>query len=121
VFEVFGDALGDRSAAVGAGTHPFRDPDLVEDFAAPRLPIDVREFHTYATEWSPERVSFLVDDEVVRVVQQSPAYPMQFMLDVYAFPGDDGGPPPGPWPKELVVDSFRGWRPASPSPPVNPR
>jgi hypothetical protein len=24
----------------------------------------------------------------------------------------DGGPPPGPWPKECVVDRFRGYRPS---------
>jgi beta-glucanase (GH16 family) len=77
------------------------------------LPIDVGEFHTYAAEWTPQRVSFLLDDEVVRVVEQSPACPMQFLLDVYAFPGDDGALPPGPWPQELVVDSFRSWRPVA--------
>ena len=121
VFEIFGRDVDDGTARVGMGVHPWADPALTDDFAQVPLPIDVREFHTYATEWTPERVSFLVDDEVVRVVQQSPAYPMQLLLDVYAFPGDDGGPPPGPWPKELVVDSFRGWRPATPSPPVNPR
>jgi beta-glucanase (GH16 family) len=75
------------------------------------LPIDAREFHVYAVEWTPERVAFLVDDEVVRVVDQSPGYPMQIMLDVFALPGPDGAPPSGPWPKELVVDYFRGWRP----------
>jgi hypothetical protein len=44
------------------------------------------------------------------------------MLDVFAFPGDDGSPPAGPWPKELVVDRFRGWRAtAQDSGPVSPR
>jgi hypothetical protein len=38
---------------------------------------------------------------------------MQFMLDVYALPGPDGSPPPGPYPKELVVDFFRGYRPTA--------
>ena len=120
VFEIFGRDVDDGTARVGMGVHPWADPALTDDFAQVPLPIDVREFHTYATEWTPERVSFLVDDEVVRVVQQSPAYPMQLLLDVYAFPGDDGAPPPGPWPKELVVDSLRGWRPRGPE-PVNPR
>ncbi|NYJ04183.1 GNAT family N-acetyltransferase [Petropleomorpha daqingensis] len=113
VFEIFGRDVADGTARVGMGVHPWADPALTDDFAQVPLPIDVREFHTYAAEWTPDRVTFLVDDEVVRVVEQSPAYPMQFLLDVYAFPGDDGAPPPGPWPKELVVDSFRGWRPAA--------
>lgn len=39
--EVFGDAVDPgRSAAVGMGLHAFRDPRVVEDFAAPRVPID---------------------------------------------------------------------------------
>jgi beta-glucanase (GH16 family) len=113
VFEIFGRDLTDGAASVGMGVHPWGDPALTDDFAQVPLPIDVREFHTYAAEWTPERVSFLVDGEVVRVVGQSPAYPMQFLLDVYAFPGDDGAAPPGPWPKELVVDSFRSWRPVA--------
>jgi hypothetical protein len=34
------------------------------------------------------------------------------MLGVYAFPAADGGRPPGPYPKEFVVDWFRGYRPS---------
>jgi beta-glucanase (GH16 family) len=92
--------------------HPFGDPLITDDFAAVRLPVDAREFHVYAAEWTPRHVAFFVDDRPVRVVPQSPAYPMQFMLDVYALPGPEGAPPPGPWPKELVVDWFRSYRPA---------
>lgn len=111
VFEIVGRDVGSDGTAVGMGLHPFGDPRIRDDFARPVLPIDAREFHRYAAAWTPERVTFLVDDEVVRVVEQSPYYPMQVMLDVYALPGPDGSPPAGPWPKELVVDSFRGWRP----------
>jgi hypothetical protein len=115
VFEIFGRDVSDDGTAVGMGLHPFGDPRIRDDFARPVLPVDAREFHVYAAEWTPERVAFLVDDEVVRVVDQSPHYPMQVMLDVYALPGGDGTPPPGPWPKELVVDFVRGWRPEEPS------
>jgi hypothetical protein len=66
-------------------------------------------------------VSFLVDGETVKVVRQSPSYPMQFMLDVYAFPGDDGAARPGPRAEELVVDRFLAWRPTGPGAPVSPR
>jgi ribosomal protein S18 acetylase RimI-like enzyme len=121
VFEIFGRDVADGTARVGMGVHPWADPALTDDFVQVPLAIDVGEFHTYAAEWTSERVSFLVDDEVVRVVEQSPAYPMQFMLDVYAFPGADGAPPPGPWPKELVVDRFRAWRPTGPGAPVSRR
>ena len=67
LFEIFGDALdGGESAAVGMGIKPFRDPVLTWDFEAPRLPIDVREPHVYAADWSPGRVAFSVDGELVR-------------------------------------------------------
>ena len=58
VFEVFGDAVEPgRSAAVGMGLHPFRDPAVTDDFAAPRLPIDVAAFHDYAVRWTPDAVA----------------------------------------------------------------
>lgn len=86
VFEVFGDAPD----AVGMGIHPFRDPALTDDFAAPRLEIDVREPHAYAADWRPGRVEFSVDGTVVRAVRRAPDYPMQFMLAVFDFPQKPG-------------------------------
>ena len=106
--------VGREHSAVGMGVHPFGDPTITDEFAAVPLPIDATEFHEYAAEWTPERIRFLVDDEQVKQVEQSSDYPMQFMFGVYAFPDAEGGPPPGPYPKEFVVDRFRGYRrPAS--------
>jgi rhodanese-related sulfurtransferase len=91
VFEIFGDALdGAASAAVGMGIKHFRDPALTWDFEAPRLPIDVREPHDYAADWSPGRVEFSVDGELVRTVPQAPEYPLQFMVAVFDFPRTPG-------------------------------
>ena len=99
-------------AKVGMGVHPFGDPDIVDDFAAEPVPIDARDFHLYAAEWTPDGVSFSVDGEQVRVVDQSPGYPMQLMLGIYEFPDDSGGADPASaYPKELVVDYVRGYRP----------
>ena len=108
VFEVFGDALAEGSAAVGAGTHPFRDPDLLEDFEAPRLPVDVREFHTYAVDWRPDGATFLVDGRPFRTVAVTPRYPLQSMVAVFDFPlrGHPGDAAHVP---RLVVDEVRGW------------
>ncbi|MEV7396756.1 glycoside hydrolase family 16 protein [Aeromicrobium sp. NPDC092404] len=88
LFEVFGSTItpdGSR-ADVGTGLHPFRDPALVEEFSADTQDIDVRQPHTYAVEWRPDGIDFLLDDEVVRSSQQSPAYPMQMMIAVFDFP-----------------------------------
>jgi hypothetical protein len=96
VFEVFGNAVGTGdppSAEVGVGIKAFRDPALTQDFAAPRLPIDVTRPHTYAVEWGAAEAVFTVDDVEVRRCRRPPTYPMQLMLAVFDFPswstGDD--------------------------------
>lgn len=86
VFEVFGGEINRTGPAIGMGIHPFRDPALREDFAAPRLPIDVTDFHVYATGWRPGCVDFFVDGDHVRTVEQAPDYPMQMMIGVFDFP-----------------------------------
>ncbi len=112
VMEVFGDAVDPvEGAAVGAGTHPFRDPRLVEDFAAPRPGIDVADWHTYAVDWRPDGAAFAVDGQVVREVAVTPDYPVQAMLAVFDFPGKAVPGEPYVVP-ELVVDRIGGW-PAS--------
>ncbi len=113
ICEIFGRAVTPTSASVGMGLHPFGDPTIRDEFAAEVIAIDAREFHIYAAEWTPEQVRFFVDHQLIRTVEQSPAYPMQFMLGIYEFP-DDGrhAGPAGPYPKEFAVDYVRGYRPA---------
>jgi hypothetical protein len=112
VCEIFGRDVGDGEAGVGMGIRQFDDPLLVDEFAAERLPIDARELHVYAVDWTPDRVSWSVDGEHVKTIGQSPAYPLQLWLGIYEFPPDDGAPPddPGAYPKEFVVDYVRGYR-----------
>jgi Glycosyl hydrolases family 16 len=107
VVEVFGDAVDPgRSAEVGMGLKEFRDPAVTRDFAAPRLPVDVADFHEYAVDWTAERAEFSVDGEVVRSCPRPPAYPMQMMVAVFDFPdgstGDDADEVP-----RFVVDYLR--------------
>lgn len=106
VCEIFGRDVGPGRASVGMGVHPFGDPEIVDDFSAEPLELDVREFHEYAAEWTPGRVAFLVDGRLAKTVLQSPAYPMQLMLGIYEFPGEGGGA----YPKAFVVDHVRGHR-----------
>jgi Glycosyl hydrolases family 16 len=110
VCEIFGRDVEPDQAKVGMGVHPFGDPGIVDDFAAVPMPIDAREFHVYAADWTPERVSFYVDSDHVRTVEQSPAYPMQLMLGIYEFPDESGRGPAETYPKEFVVDYVRGYR-----------
>jgi hypothetical protein len=90
VMEVFGRSIADGpdgpSAEIGHGLHAFRDPDLAEDFAAPRLAIDVADWHSYAASWDRDEVVFHLDDEEVRRCPRPPAYPLQLMLAVFDFP-----------------------------------
>lgn len=96
VFEIFGNAVeaGERpSAEVGVGIKAFRDPALAQDFAAPRVDIDVTQQHIYAVEWDQREAVFTVDDQRVRRCPRPPTYPLQLMLAVFDFPewstGDD--------------------------------
>lgn len=108
VVEVFGNAVRDGSAEVGVGIKAFRDPALTQDFAAPRLDVDVSGFHTYAVDWDDEVAVFTVDGVDVRRCARPPTYPLQLMVAVFDFPewstGDDHDRVP-----RLVVDHVAGW------------
>lgn len=106
VCEIFGRNVEPGSAAIGMGLHPFGDPAIEDDFEEARLPIDVRELHEYAAQWTADRVTFFVDGDSVRTVHQSPDYPMQLMLGIYGF-----GDPGRPYPKRFTIESFRAYRP----------
>jgi hypothetical protein len=109
VVEVFGRSLSavPPSAEVGVGIKAFRDPALRQDFDAPRLPIDVGDFHTYAVDWDVAEAVFTVDGEEVRRCPAPPTYPMQVMIAVFDFPEWSAGDGQNLVP-ELVVDWVRG-------------
>ena len=90
------------------GVHPFRDPAITDEFAAPRLGIDVAAFHVYAADWQPGRVDFLIDGKHVRTVHQAPDYPMQMMVAVFDFPGKAASAGQPDHVPELAVDEVRG-------------
>ena len=108
VVEVFGnDVVPGESAEVGMGIKTIHDPRLREDFAAPRLAIDVTDFHTYAVDWAPGQAVFSVDGQEVRRCPGPPAYPLQVMVAVFDWP-DLPGAATAPAP-ELRVDRIRTW------------
>jgi Glycosyl hydrolases family 16 len=114
IMEIFGRDVRSGSAAVGMGVRPHHDPALVNEFAQVTVAIDVREFHTYSAEWTPDYVAHYIDERLVKVVRQSIAYPMQFMLGIYELAdGPELSSAQGGYPKVFVVDWFRGYRRAT--------
>jgi beta-glucanase (GH16 family) len=114
VCEIFGRDVSPHQAAVGMGVRHFGDPRIVDAFSTEEVPIDVREFHVYAAEWTPDHVAFTIDGELIKTVKQSPDYPMQLMLGIYEFPQDTASAgAAGAYPKAFVVDFVRGYRRSS--------
>lgn len=108
VVEIFGRSVQkNRSAEVGCGVKQIFDPRLVQDFVAPRLQLDIREFHIYAVEWETGRANFYVDGDLVHQSAQAPNYPLQIMLAVFDFPAWDDGSN-GDHVPELVIDWIEG-------------
>ncbi|UTT61912.1 glycoside hydrolase family 16 protein [Microcella humidisoli] len=105
--EIFGrDIHPDGSARVGLGIHPFGDPALRDDFVQVPLAGDALDWHTYSVEWMPGSARFFIDDVLVAEADQSPAYPLQLMLNLYELP--DGRPrDPAEYPLEAGVQWVR--------------
>ena len=121
ICEIFGRDVGPLQARIGMGVHPFGDPAVTDEFAVETVAIDARDSHTYAAEWTPDDVAFYVDERLIKVVRQSPAYPMQFMLNIYEFADEPGLPSaPDRYPKTFVVERFRGYQPIA-GPGARPR
>ena len=115
ICEIFGRDVEPETARIGVGVHPFGDPKLVDDFTRLTLTIDATSFHVYGARWTPAGIDFFVDGQRVKTVDQSPDYPMQFMLGIYDFVSQDGpsrGDGGGGYPREFVVDYVRGYRPS---------
>jgi hypothetical protein len=111
VFEIFGRNVGPDTARIGMGLHPFGDPSITDAFSAEPVRIDARETHTYSVVWALAFVAFYVDDRLVKVVHQSPSYPIQFMLSIYEFRGGSDDPVDRErYPMVFAVEAFRGYR-----------
>jgi hypothetical protein len=110
VAELYGNAIGPGRSSVRAGVKAHHDPRLHDDVADVTLDLDATEWHTYATEWTPERVRFFVDGEPIRTVHQRLDYPLQLMVDLFEFPAG-GDRDPAAYPKLGWVRAIRGYRP----------
>jgi hypothetical protein len=116
VMEVFGRDVDPRRVRVGMGVHPFGDPSMIDDFEQVPVAVDALELHTYSVEWTPDRVGFYVDDVLLKVTHESPAYPMQVMLNIYELsrePAAGRAAGGGAYPKRFRIQRFGGYRPVS--------
>ncbi|MFL5769362.1 MAG: glycoside hydrolase family 16 protein [Chloroflexota bacterium] len=112
ICKIFGRDVAPDTARIGMGIHPWADPSLRDDFEQVALDIDAREAHWYAAEWRLGVVRFYVDEQLVKVVEQAPTYPMQSMLTFYEFAdGPESVSDDAAYPKIAVVEGYRGWRP----------
>jgi hypothetical protein len=113
VAELFGRAR----SRVRMGVKAHHDPQLSTDMDELSLELDTTDWHSYAAEWTAERVRFYVDDRLVRTVEQGIGYPLQLMVDLFEFP-DRPARDPAAYPKAAEVRAVRGYRP---SPARSPR
>jgi hypothetical protein len=112
VAELFGNAVGPGRSGVRMGVKAHGDPRLRQDMEEVLLDIDATDWHTYAAEWSEERIRFLVDDRLVREVRQRIDYPLQLMVDLFEFP-EGAERDPAAYPKVGDVQAVRGYRPVA--------
>jgi hypothetical protein len=109
VAELFGNAIGPRRSGVRIGVKAHNDPRLRDDMEELALDLDATAWHSYAAEWTPERIRFFVDDRLVRTVNQRIDYPLQLMVDLFEFPdGTDRNP--AAYPKLGEVNAVRGYQ-----------
>ena len=108
VMEIFGRNVTPEGTRLGHGIKRVNDPRLKQAFFEPLLPFDPADWHVYGADWRPDGVDFYLDGQRIGRVDQSPAYPMQLMLNVYELPhlaGPERGQPP-----IFEIDYVRGYR-----------
>lgn len=66
------------------------------------------EFHLYAMEWTPDSLKFYYDNQLYKVIYDSPDYEMGTILNIYTDAGS--GVHNEVWPKEWAIDYLRVWK-----------
>jgi len=110
IMEIKGWNIKKNKAKIGMGIHQFNDPKLTEDFSENEYKMDVTEFHVYAAEWTKDKIVVLIDNIIVKEINQSPDYPMQIMLGIYEIPDKMINKTERKYPKEFIVDYVKGYR-----------
>jgi beta-glucanase (GH16 family) len=98
VVELFGHSIGTRRSTLRIGVKANNDPRRRQDMEDVALDLDATDWHSYAAEWTPERIRFFVDDR-----------PVQLMVDLFEFP-EGRRRDPAVYPKVGEVRAVRGYR-----------
>jgi len=110
IVEIKGHNLKKNSVVVGYGVRPFNDPTITNEFFEEPFAIDATEFHTYAADWSEEKIDFYIDGKKIKTIEQSPHYPMQLMLNIYEVPASVKATVKNNYPNEFVIDYIHGYK-----------
>ncbi len=115
IFELLGAHTSPTESKVNYGVHPWGDATLTDEFYSESFTINTAQYHIYAAEWTPTHIDFYIDNSKIRTINQSPAYPMQFMLTLYEHPFEGAWSgvynPAAPYPKTFSIDYFRAYQP----------
>jgi beta-glucanase (GH16 family) len=115
IFELLGAHTSSTSSGVRYGVHPWGDPNIKDEFYEDYFKMDAAHYHIYGLEWTPTHLDFFIDDVKIRTINQSPHYPMQFMLSIYELPFEGAWTgaydPSAPYPKQFTIDYFRAYQP----------
>ncbi len=110
-FEIHGRHVTPERSRIDHGVLHWNDPLLTDERYQDWVPIDATEYHIYGIDWTPTHIDFIVDNELVRRVEQSPRYAMQFELGVYEVPTEiPDREVPATYPITCEIDYFRGYR-----------
>lgn len=83
LFELKGWNVAQEKATIGYGVHPFGDGKIKDEFYEQEFSINVKEWNIYALQWEKDKIVFYINGEKIKVINQSPDYPVQIMLDLY--------------------------------------
>lgn len=112
IMEIKGQNIQGGQSINGFGLRAFADDTLKDEFFEEPFDFDATTFHIYAAEWRPNGIDFYIDNKKVKNIKQSPAYEMQFMLNIYEVPVESAlGDIEKKYPKKFEIDYIRAYQP----------
>lgn len=105
LFEIDADKIAPARTAARCGVKAHHDTSLVTDMAEVVVPIDASAPHTWTALWGDGETVIGCEGQVVRRVEQAPAYPLFLMIDLFEI-GERGA---GSYPKSALFHHVRGW------------